>query len=76
MMVTIDNLAHRYGLLPSEVISRADTFDLEVLGISVQWELYKQRKAGGKNAPKPVPDLSQKDLLNIVEHVKKQKKKK
>lgn len=78
MMLTVDNLASRYGLLPSEVLARADTYDLEVLGASVKWEHHKrqesERKVPGMKGPPPIPDLSQEELLNIVTKAKKKKK--
>lgn len=31
MITTIENIAHRYGILPSEAMRRATTFDLVIL---------------------------------------------
>lgn len=31
MISTIENIAHRYGILPSEAMRRATTFDLVIL---------------------------------------------
>jgi len=43
MMLSLDNLAHRYGILPSEALERASTLDLRVLEVSSKWETRKQR---------------------------------
>lgn len=84
MLLTVDRLAHRYGLLPSEVIHRADTYDLEVLGASSKWEQHQAKeqerkrvfgKKGAKAVPPPARDLSQKELLNIISQTKRQRKK-
>ncbi len=70
MMVSIDNLAHRYGLLPSEAIARGTTFDLEVLDISSKFEQYKLAKL--KNNGKPTaPVLTQEQMLEMLAKVKK-----
>ncbi len=44
-MLSLDNLANRYGLLPSEALARASTFDLRVLEVSSMWITRKQREA-------------------------------
>lgn len=48
MIVTLDNIAERYGILPSVALRDASTLDLEVIDISakyikwVQSDKYKQ----------------------------------
>lgn len=54
MILTLDNLAHRYMCLPSEALSRATTLDLYVLDISTKWAKYRQDIAEGK-----VPEVKQ-----------------
>jgi hypothetical protein len=56
-------LAKHYGLLPSEVSSRATTFDLMVYDVSMTWERYQQDKAEGKNT---MPKLSEEELLKLI----------
>jgi hypothetical protein len=48
MFLTLDNLAKKYGLLPSEVLVRASTFDLFVLDISAKWDVYQNDLAEGR----------------------------
>lgn len=59
MILTLNNLAKEYGLLPSEALGRATTFDLYVLDTSARWFKYKQDLADGKITPK----VSAKDNL-------------
>jgi len=61
-------LGKRYGLLPSEVLTRATTFDLQCLDISISYERYKNTKADNS-----VPQYKEQDLLKAVEAVKKRK---
>ena len=52
MIITLNNLAKEYGLLPSEALSRATTFDLYVLDVSTRWLSHRQDVAEGKVKPK------------------------
>jgi hypothetical protein len=59
--VTLDNLATRYGLLPSECLHKATTFDLTILDIAKSWERYRHNKANGV-----MPEISQEVLLEVL----------
>lgn len=63
MILSLDNLAHRYKCLPSEAMSRASTFDLYVLDVSSKWVKYQQDLADGK-AVKKQP--TQQQMLDMV----------
>ena len=65
MAVTLDHIANRYGMLPSEVLIRATTFDLEIFDISKSWERYKSNKAHGV-----MPDVKQEVLEEVLEKVR------
>ena len=67
MLLSIDALGKRYSLLPSEVMSKASTFDLVVLDASLGFEKYIQDKADGKKA---TPNLSQEEMMKMVERTK------
>ena len=43
----LDALGERYGLLPSEVLSKASTFDLNVYDITTKFHNKQSRKASG-----------------------------
>lgn len=47
-IMQIDGLGKRYGLLPSEVLRRADTFDLYVIDAALTFEQYQHKKAMNK----------------------------
>ena len=59
--MAIDAMSSRYGLLPSEVMSRASTFDLFIYDSAVSYLNYAQDRATGK-----APEYKQEDLLNIL----------
>ena len=52
MILSLDNLAAKYHLLPSEALERATTFDLYVLDTSARWVRHQQDVADGKVASK------------------------
>lgn len=68
MILSIDALGKRYSLLPSEVMSKASTFDLVVLDAAIGFEVYLQNKADGK---KEAPKLSQEEMMAALERVRK-----
>lgn len=45
MILTIDNLACRYHVLPGEAMSRATTFDLYVMDTATRHQRYQQTRA-------------------------------
>jgi len=71
MIRTLDNLATRYHMLPSEALSRATTFDLEVLNTSTLWENHQYRKQN--NLPEEKPQPTQEEMLAMVRSVKERK---
>lgn len=56
-------MGQRYGLLPSEIISRASTFDLVVMDMAMTYERHHHEK----NQPGYVPEVSVEDLIKIKE---------
>jgi len=68
-ILQIDGLGKRYGLLPSEVIKRGDTFDLYIMDCALTFENYHHKKAmnKGKN---PVPDMTQEQMLALLNKTK------
>lgn len=70
MVMLIDTMAERYGLLPSELIARANTFDVFVCDTAVGYRNYLQDKANGKNTVYNPADYSQDDLLNILKETR------
>lgn len=44
----LDTLGERYGILPSEVLSRASTLDLYIMDVAMSWHDHQHRKATGQ----------------------------
>lgn len=70
--ILLDNLAHRYGLLPSEVLLRADTLDIMVADVVLSYEAWQREQQDAKNsgrAPRP-PDIPINTLQAMLERTK------
>jgi hypothetical protein len=74
LMITLDNLAHRYNILPSEALGRATSFDLYVLNVSTQWHNYKHREAESGGI-KPPPKLTQEQMQAMMASVRNKERK-
>lgn len=59
----LDQMAQRYGLLPSEILTKATTFDMVVMDISLTMEQYHRNK----DKEGFIPPVSTEDLLKIKE---------
>lgn len=70
MVLTLDNLAHRYNCLPSEALARATTLDLYVLDVSAKWSKHQNEKAEGKNSASLTPNLSIDQMQSMIAKVK------
>jgi len=44
----LDSIAKRYGSLPSAVMEKADSFDMMVFDVAVNWESIQHAKANKK----------------------------
>ena len=44
-IMQIDTIGKRYGLLPSEVIKRADSFDLFIMDAALTFEQYHNKRS-------------------------------
>jgi len=63
MILTLDNLAHRYKCLPSEALANATTFDLYVLDVSTKWENHRNAVANGEVKSK---QPTQEEMLSMI----------
>lgn len=70
MIITLDNLANRYNLLPSEALERGTSFDLYVLDISARWSKYQQDQANGVTNPSSPANKEQ--LLEMLKRTREQ----
>lgn len=69
-ILQIDSLGKRYGLLPSEVLSRGNTFDLYIMDCALTFENFHHKKAMN-NGKIPTDTYSEDQLLNMLNKVKK-----
>lgn len=67
MVMLIDTIAERYGLLPSEVLTRANTFDVFIADAAIGYRNTLQDRAMN---PDKVPDYKQEELLEILKNAK------
>jgi hypothetical protein len=69
----LDAIATRYHVLPSEVVSRADTLDYFVMDVSMSYHRLQQERADAKahgRAPPP-QDLPLNKLQEMMERVRR-----
>lgn len=59
MILIVDALGKRYGMLPSRVMSEASTFDLFIMDASITYENHVQEKAYKKHNPGPEQYMNQ-----------------
>ena len=71
LILTIDGLGKRYGMLPSEVLERSNTFDLYIMDASLTFENYHHKKAMN-NGVAPAPDYSTDELVAMFNKNKDQ----
>jgi hypothetical protein len=71
LILTIDSLGKRYGMLPSEVLERSNTFDLYIMDASLTFENYHHKKAMN-NGVAPAPDYSTDELVAMFNQNKDQ----
>lgn len=65
MLVSLDNVASRYGILPSVALKQGNTIDLMVLDVASKYERYTQSDEYKKNK-----GHTEKQLLGMLESAK------
>jgi hypothetical protein len=67
MILMLDSMAQRYGCLPSDILARGDTIDVEVLVRSVAWHNESQvRNQRGQSMPVQTAHRTE-DLKRMME---------
>lgn len=66
----IDSLGKRYGILPSELLGRANTFDLYIMDVAMSFENYHHKKSMNKGQ-EPLDNYTTNDLVAIFNKHKK-----
>jgi hypothetical protein len=67
-IVSLDNLASRYHMLPSQALESATTFDLYVMDVAVRYERHRHQVATGA---KTDTKLSREQLQSMIDRVRK-----
>lgn len=70
MLLTVHNLAEKYGLLPSEIMDRATTFDLHCLDLNARYTRYQQEQEERRQGKKSTPQLTEQEMKSMIERVK------
>lgn len=68
MIITLDNMGERYGMLPSEVLSRASTLDLYIMDAALSYRDHQQKKSN-----KEAVDYDTDELAKAIEQTRKHK---
>ena len=69
MIMLIDTLSERYGMLPSEVITRANTCDVFIADTAIGYRNAVQERAMNGDK-KPTPKLSEQTMMAAMERVR------
>ena len=69
-ILQVDGLGKRYGLLPSEVLARGNTFDLYIMDAAMSFENWHNKKAVN-NGKAPVPEYTEEELMKIMRREKR-----
>jgi hypothetical protein len=60
-------MAERYGMLPSQVVMNATTYDLMISDVLATFDKYEESKAKGKGVADPkVFNFTQDELQNML----------
>lgn len=63
-------MAERYGMLPSEVLNRADTLDITVMTAAIAYRNKKMEQASDPNYVPGQKELSQADMLAMLDRAR------
>lgn len=48
MILTLDTIGERYGMLPSEILARGSTLDIYVMDVALSYHEHQRKKAEKK----------------------------
>ena len=65
LILTVDSLGKRYGMLPSEVLERSNTFDLYIMDAALSFEQFHHKKQMN-NGIEPAPNYTTDELLTML----------
>ena len=61
IILLLDRMAQRYGMLPIDILTKATTFDMVIMDISLTMEDYYRNK----EKPGYVPDYDTEELVKL-----------
>lgn len=65
-MITIGRMAERYGMLPSQIIEHATTYDLMISDVLATYDKYQESKTKGKGRADPsIYAFTQEELVKL-----------
>lgn len=70
-ILMIDSLGRRYGITPSEVLNRCNTFDLYIMDAALSYENFVNKKSMNKGID-PAPNYTTKELQEMLERNRNQ----
>ena len=70
MMIMLDSMAERYGMLPSEVLNRATTLDITIMTAAITYSNEQIAKANDPNYVPKINEPSQAEMLAMLEKVR------
>ena len=65
LLLSLDTMGQRYGMLPSRLIAEASTFDLVVMDMAMTYERHLEQRSD----PNYVPDVPVEELIKIKEQI-------
>lgn len=63
LVLSLDTMGQRYGILPSKLISEGSTFDLVIMDMAMTYEKHLH----DSNQKGYIPDVSVEELMKIKE---------
>ena len=69
--MSLDFVAKRYSKLPSEIIESGSSIDLQIANLGIAYENYLHKKHSDQANGKVTPDISQEEMQQMLDRVKK-----
>ena len=70
MYISIDNLAHRYGMLPSEALVRGSSLDFKIMAMATAYQNHVNKQSDLTPKNLPPPQLSKEEMIKMMNRAK------
>jgi hypothetical protein len=67
----LDGIAQRYGVLPSDFLSRGNSFDITIANLAQEYINRKTAEANGETVARPAPKLTVEEMQAMIAKVRK-----